>query len=198
MKSRVNMLCFLSVVLILTGAMASAALANRALPPGPAPEPVEKPVKKPVVTYPITLRAFPDAKSKSQIVIPRSMLTEAKKNAAEAKRADATAGMSATVVAGLALSLAIGFGGFWLLRQRNGFGGTGARGLLLAACLVPAGFWAGSQLSANVAPIRPTPVQQPPMQVQVVVGDGQTIELKLKQEDFKRLVKEYMANANIK
>ncbi|MDX1563858.1 MAG: hypothetical protein R3236_00565 [Phycisphaeraceae bacterium] len=194
-----NSLSFLSVVLIVTGAMASGALANVSPPPapGPPPEPVKKPVKKPAATYPITLRAFPDVMSKSQIVIPRSMLTEVKKNAVKAKRADAGAGMSATVVAGLALSLAIGFGGFWLLRRRNGFGGTGARGLLLAACLVPAGFWAGTQLSANVAPIRPIPVQQPPLQVQMVVGDGPTIELKLKQEDFKRLVKEYKTNAGI-
>lgn len=91
----------------------------------PAPPPKEP-------TYPLVIEAYPKV-AEGKLIIPRKMLGEMK-GALDNEGSDrygSTLPALHTIIAGMALAMALAFGGLWLVRK--GPGGTRSLALLIGA-----------------------------------------------------------------
>jgi hypothetical protein len=136
----------LAVLAFLVSARASVR-ANEAAPP---PDKPSLPAAVPVVIV------VDDSAQQPRLEIPRKVLSSLKASAdgeeGDTRRA-AILPQLHTIIAGVALSLALTLGGLWLVRSRRRFTGTGAA-LLVVTLAVAAG---GGALWANLPPPPPMP-----------------------------------------
>lgn len=146
---------------IVLGALATPALANKAPPQFDPPASPKPPAPRLVIERVDNIK-------EATLVIPRKYLP-AQKNADAAEKADAGLSPTRTVVAGIALALAIGFGGMQLIRRRGGMKTLAAVLLLGGGALA----LAVTQAQADIPPFprpKPPPEPQPAPVVPLPIG----------------------------
>jgi hypothetical protein len=177
--------------------------ANPVVPPGPfgpAPKegppawrpeiPMLPPLRRTVETT-LTIEAGPHA-TWTTLSLPRQVVADLQTASLPADEAPAIRGRNPlhTVVAGLALALALTAGGLWVVRSRGRFGVAGLALLLAVIAVVGVScFNIGRQ---EVMPQQPSPLQQTGADTLaggsvIAVDDGDGIRLNLVRDELTRL-----------
>jgi len=150
---------------------AAAACSADVRPPDSRPRPARR-VPAPSA---VSLQVIPLGKGQgTRIELPRQVLQELGAGAVQAQPSSGSTPLGAgTVIAGLALSLALALGGLWLARRRPRLAPVVTAGLLLAAG--GAGLLAGRSQANVPPPVRPEPKPGPGqlnLNAQVVLVEG--------------------------